>query len=473
VVGRVPFSADTPFAVIHDQIYRPLPKPSSINPEIKPAVDAVLQKALAKAPAERYATATDMIDAFRRALQESGTTTLDPDRSIVAAESLAKLRNQPLPDEMTLPLTAEPEVDIPAPVRAETASKPPHRPVMDEPDEDDDSPQAWISGFPKPPAIPSIPPTRRDMRKARRQVEKEARREAKRVIEASFDFTDASRAIESVGNAVRNAVEGISGSFDKTNDPDLMPLDDEDAIRKRVEMQFTKRREFFGHVVVYVMVNALLWVLFGSGFVQGILGGDLGGLLSFPIVPIVLLAWGSGLAAHAVETYYATGRRAASRLNAIQDEFYREFGPDWRRANRKELRRIRDRVSSAISKRREFVQHLAVFIPINIMLWLIYFSSAGTFLDFAHSFPWPLIVLLGWGIGLVSHGFEAMTSISRERAISRAVERERDRLYSGEKPKREEPSDYSREVRLTEDGEFTDSMIEDMDAEEKAKRDRR
>ncbi|MFN8565251.1 MAG: protein kinase [Anaerolineae bacterium] len=50
VVGRVPFSADTPFAVIHDQIYRPLPKPSSINPEIKPAVDAVLQRRWRKRP---------------------------------------------------------------------------------------------------------------------------------------------------------------------------------------------------------------------------------------------------------------------------------------------------------------------------------------------------------------------------------------------------------------------------------------
>ncbi len=72
IVGRVPFSADTPYAVIHDQIYRPLPKPSEINPEITPQIDAVLEKALAKHPADRYATATEMIDAFRRALDNSG-----------------------------------------------------------------------------------------------------------------------------------------------------------------------------------------------------------------------------------------------------------------------------------------------------------------------------------------------------------------------------------------------------------------
>lgn len=469
VVGRVPFSADTPFAVIHDQIYRPLPKPSSINPEIPPAVDTVLEKALAKAPTARYATATEMVDAFRSAIVQSGMTALDPDRSSIAAESLAKLR-----DAQTLPPT--PVIDIPAPAASETA---PSRPAADEPDEEDDSTESWLTGFPKPPpvSIPSIPPTRREARKVKREMQKEARREAKRVIEASFDLSDAERAIQSVGNVVRSAVEGISNSFDRTNDPDFMALDDEEAIRKRIEVQFNKRREFFGHAVIYVMVNALLWVLFGMGIVQNLVG-DLGGILNFPIVPVVLLAWGSGLAAHAVETYYVTGRRAASRLNAIQNEFYREFGPDWRRANRKDLRRVRDRVNAAINKRREFVQHLAVFIPINIMLWVIYLASANVpFLAFASGFPWPLIVILGWGIGLVSHGFEAMTSVSRERAISRAVERERDRLYDTEKPKRDRElssrADRSLEVRLTEDGEFTDSMIDDIEAEEKAKRDRR
>ena len=86
VVGRVPFSADTPFAVIHDQIYRQLPKPSSINPEIPAQVDAVLEKALGKAPADRYATASEMIAAFRAAIEQSGVNDLSPDRGSVASE---------------------------------------------------------------------------------------------------------------------------------------------------------------------------------------------------------------------------------------------------------------------------------------------------------------------------------------------------------------------------------------------------
>ena len=46
-VGRVPYSADTPFSVIHDHIYTPLPMPRSLNPNVPEAVERVLLKALA------------------------------------------------------------------------------------------------------------------------------------------------------------------------------------------------------------------------------------------------------------------------------------------------------------------------------------------------------------------------------------------------------------------------------------------
>ena len=116
-----------------------------------------------------------------------------------------------------------------------------------------------------------------------------------------------------------------------------------------------------------VGVNILLWIIFG------ILTGP---ILGVPWPLIVMLGWGAGLAAHAVETYYATGARASRRLRVIQGEFYRELGPDWPKADRKELRRIRERAVQPITKRREFIDHLAVFIPINIMLWVIFGTTA-------------------------------------------------------------------------------------------------
>jgi hypothetical protein len=204
-------------------------------------------------------------------------------------------------------------------------------------------------------------------------------------------------------------------------------------------------------------VNILLWIIFGV-FTGPILG------MPWPL--IVMLGWGAGLAAHAVETYSATGARASRRLRVIQGEFYRELGADWPKADRKELRRIRDRAVQPLTKRREFTDHLAVFIPINIMLWIIYGTTG-----ILNSFPWPLIVMLVWGVGLFFHGVEVVTTGSRrENAVQRAIEQERERLYDEEKPKRELRSDDSREVRLTEDGEFTDSMVEEINHEEKQKR---
>jgi serine/threonine-protein kinase len=68
LTGRAPFTGDTPYSIIHDQIYTPPPAPSSINPKLSGEVDAVLLKALSKKPAERFASAIDLFVALERAL---------------------------------------------------------------------------------------------------------------------------------------------------------------------------------------------------------------------------------------------------------------------------------------------------------------------------------------------------------------------------------------------------------------------
>lgn len=71
MVGRVPYNADTPFAIIHDHIYSPLPLPRQVNPAVPEAVEAVLVKALAKERDDRYAQVDDMVVAFIQALRSS------------------------------------------------------------------------------------------------------------------------------------------------------------------------------------------------------------------------------------------------------------------------------------------------------------------------------------------------------------------------------------------------------------------
>ena len=81
LVGTAPFTADTSYAIVHKHIYSPPPPPSQFNPDLTPAVDDVLLKALAKSPADRYQTATALMDDFKRAMAESGVTALPKDRS--------------------------------------------------------------------------------------------------------------------------------------------------------------------------------------------------------------------------------------------------------------------------------------------------------------------------------------------------------------------------------------------------------
>jgi len=72
VVGQVPFSADTPFSIIHDHIYTPLPLPMDINPQVPETVQLVLLKALSKERADRFETIDEMNRAFKAAWTDAG-----------------------------------------------------------------------------------------------------------------------------------------------------------------------------------------------------------------------------------------------------------------------------------------------------------------------------------------------------------------------------------------------------------------
>ena len=72
VVGQVPFSADTPFSIIHDHIYTPLPLPMKVNPKVPEPVQRVLLKALAKDRLDRYESVEDLMTAFKDAWSEAG-----------------------------------------------------------------------------------------------------------------------------------------------------------------------------------------------------------------------------------------------------------------------------------------------------------------------------------------------------------------------------------------------------------------
>lgn len=61
LTGKPPFDAETPAAVIIKHIIDPLVPPSELNPAISEQVEAVILKALAKNPDDRFATAGQMV----------------------------------------------------------------------------------------------------------------------------------------------------------------------------------------------------------------------------------------------------------------------------------------------------------------------------------------------------------------------------------------------------------------------------
>lgn len=67
LVGQLPFSADTPLAVLLKHMNDAPPKPHTVSPQLPVAVDLVLERALAKQPHERFATASEFAAALERA----------------------------------------------------------------------------------------------------------------------------------------------------------------------------------------------------------------------------------------------------------------------------------------------------------------------------------------------------------------------------------------------------------------------
>lgn len=117
LLGRVPFTADTPYAIIHDHIYAPLPLPSTLKPDIPPAVERTLLKALAKDRADRYANISAMVDGLRAALLNPGRIIPADDATVVSDQLDA-----PVKDVQTIiPTLLQPTTDAaPPPAAAPT-----------------------------------------------------------------------------------------------------------------------------------------------------------------------------------------------------------------------------------------------------------------------------------------------------------------------------------------------------------------
>lgn len=304
VVGRVPFTADTPYAVVHDHIYTDLPRPSVVNPAVPPQVEAVLIKALAKKPVDRYDTAIDMMTAFKQACAEAGLTALPDNRDEVAEKSFARMHNSLLDDS--------PTVSTETPAKAATPKPAPSIP----------------SPLPPEPVIPVQPPepmSRREAHAARRDVRRENRK-----VEWEMNFNNSAdwkklgdklkeqvergaSWAENLGSSIEEAAkEGARSAAYEANTP-KPTVSEEARIRERIEKKYKERSGVIAHAIPYIIVNLVLWSIFFSSPGSG-----------FPWPMFVTFFWGIGMASHFYAYYSKYGGGAAQREAAIQREIEQE-----------------------------------------------------------------------------------------------------------------------------------------------------
>ncbi len=90
LIGSLPFSAETPMQLAIKHITTPVPPVLNRRSNMPPALDTVLQRALNKDPSQRYASATDFYDDFRRVMQgEPPRSTAVTDMDTATAPAVA------------------------------------------------------------------------------------------------------------------------------------------------------------------------------------------------------------------------------------------------------------------------------------------------------------------------------------------------------------------------------------------------
>lgn len=134
---------------------------------------------------------------------------------------------------------------------------------------------------------------------------------------------------------------------------------------------------------------------------------------------------------------------------------------------------IRKRVEKKLEERNGLIIHGAAFVMVNTMLFMIWlFTSIG---DAQFNFPWFMIPLLGWGIGMFAHFMDYHQNYGggrekREQLIAREMERERARMYASDTYEKSKNDFAERGLRLTEDGELSESFIQELEDDEYNKR---
>ena len=122
LLGRAPFDYDSWGELVAAHIHLPAPRPRDLDPEIPPAIDALVTRTLAKDPADRFATMAELADALEqvwRAAGEHRASLFTPPKGLVLPRRTAPNLLGDAVSAPTLPVAAElskppPPTPIPA-----------------------------------------------------------------------------------------------------------------------------------------------------------------------------------------------------------------------------------------------------------------------------------------------------------------------------------------------------------------------
>ncbi|MBJ7458208.1 MAG: serine/threonine protein kinase [Thermoleophilaceae bacterium] len=95
LTGKVPFDGESSVAIALQHINQPPPRPTAVNAAVPPVLDAVVLKAMAKSPVERFANADEFSQALERARDNLGAPAGKTEmRDAVAATPTAAQNNR-------------------------------------------------------------------------------------------------------------------------------------------------------------------------------------------------------------------------------------------------------------------------------------------------------------------------------------------------------------------------------------------
>lgn len=215
LTGQVPFQADTPYAIVHGHIYTEPEAPGKVNPDLTPAIDRVVIRALEKDREKRYPNAMAMMRDFSAAIAGNSVEP-EPESSKQDDDSYVH--------------------------DGATVLEPSHR----------------IKAKPMPPV--------------RRQVVENPI--ANPDGDADFDIDMGELNWDNIRAGFRSGVESLAEMIEERIDTELrqrrgIALTEEELARRRVMKRMKERQEFIGHLGTYITVNAFLiaiWFFTGVGF---------------------------------------------------------------------------------------------------------------------------------------------------------------------------------------------------------------